>query len=330
MSAREEDKPFEADVDFLKQREYYSEFGPLRGYFLDWLGAIYWELQGTCGPIEYATRVCVARGIVEKVNTEHLMSSHMMLMKVIKNLFPYDQIKDSTSPALRAILGNQRGKVKPTKYRSLQDHCIKQPSLVSLRYKVLAEAFCSEVKSMVSILKENIQEEHLPSYLNIVDECMEKCREDREALIKCRKLYYLDYPEDQLTSVANYTIKNESTMNKRSDMPKDMEPEYIYKMIVKHTTAIRNDLQAIIIRTKEICSNLEKRKKVYYSEINELLIMNSTIRSFVSEGPFEEITKQISELGQYVEDIFSYTNYFPSDLLEDISKGHTIYKNGYI
>ena len=327
---RDEDRPFEADVNFMKQREYYSEFAPTRGYFFDWLSSIYWELQGTCGPIEYATRVCIAREIVQTVNVEHAMSSHLMLKKVLKNLFPYDMIKDPSSPALRSILGNQRGKVRFNKFRTLQDHCIKNETLIALRYHVLAEAFCSEAKSIVKILRENVDEEKLPIFHSIGKECLDKCNDDLNELIKARNMYYLNYPQEHLYSVSNITLKNEDNFKKRSDMPKDMEPEYIFKVIAKHTTAIRNDLQAVLIQAKEICGTVEKKKKQYYAEINDLLIMCSTIKGFVTDGPFDEIANMISELGRYVEDKFSINNFLPEDILSDLKNGNSLYRNGYL
>ncbi len=330
MSARDDDRPFEADVDFSKQREYYSEFAPLRNYFFDWISAIYWELQGACGPFEYATRVCVARDILEKINTDYAMSSHLLLKKILKNLFPYDQIRDSNSPSLRTILGNQRGKVRLNKFRTLQDHCVRSSQLIALRYKVLANAFCSEVRNIVKLLREKINEDELPVYNNLGKECADRCQDTLKELIRTRNQYYLNYPEEHLRSVSNATIKNEDNLKKRSDMPKDLEPEYIFRMIAKNTTSIRNELQAVLIQSKDICATIEARKKQYYAEINELLIMLSTIRNYVSDGPFDEISAIITELGRFVDDKYAYKNYLPGDILSDIEKGNSLYKNGYL
>ena len=330
MSTRDEDKAFESDVGFGRQREYYAEFAPARSYFMDWLSAMYWELQGACGPIEYATRVCIAREIVEKVNAEHAMSSHLMLKRVLKNLFPYDKIRDVYSPSLRTILGNQRGKVKFNKFRTLQDSCVKNPKLVELRYRIVSEAFCIEVRSIAKLLRENIDEEELPSYKNLGEQGLEKCRDTLDELIKVRQQFYLNYPPEHIRSVSNFTIKNEENLKKRSDMPKDMEPEYLCKLIAKYTTEIRNELQVILIQAKDVCSTLDTKKNAYFNEINELLIMNSTIRQYVHEGPFEEISQMVTDLGKYIEDKFDYLNYLPEDILSNLEKGYTIYKNGYL
>lgn len=327
---REEDKAFEADVDFAAQREYVRQFYPTRNYFLDWLSAIYWELQGTCGPFEYATRVCVAKKIVDKVNTEHLISSHMMLMRVVRNLFPYDKIHDSSSDSLKIILGNQRGAVKKPKFRTLQDYCVKSTELVTLRYRILGEAFCADAKNMLKLIKERVSEETLESNLNIVKQCMDTAKSDIDNLCKFRKQFYLDYPEDQLQSVAAATLRYEGGLKKRSDMPKDMEPEFVFQMIMKYTSAVRTHLQKIMIESKDLCARIDSRKNIYYSEINELLAMCASIREYVSDGPFDEILNDINLLAGHVEKFFSYEKYLPQDILNDLQKGYNMYKNGFI
>ena len=125
-------------------------------------------------------------------------------------------------------------------------------------------------------------------------------------------------------------LRMKRTLKKRSDMPKDMEPEYLYKLIAKYTTEIRNELQVVLIQAKDVCATLEAKKNSYFNEINELLIMNATIRQYVHEGPFEEISQMVTDLGKYIEDKFDYLNYLPEDILSNLEKGYTIYKNGYL
>ena len=330
MSLREEDKAFEADVDFVTQREYLSQFYPTRNYFLDWLVAIYWELQGTCGPFEYATRVCVAKKIVEKVNTEHLLSSHMMLIRVVRNLFPYDKINDSSSESLKMVLGSHRGVVKKPKYRPLQDFSVKSRELITLRYKVLAEAFCSDAKNVLKLIRDRLSEEKITPRLNIVQECMNEAKQDITNLRTFRNQFYLAYPEEQLQSVSTATSRFEDTLKKRSELPKDMEPEFMYQMIMKYTSSVRTHLQKIMIESKEVCANIDNIKQVYYSEINELLAMCASIREYVSDGPFDEIMGEINDLGEHIENLFSYEKYLPLDILNDLQKGYNMYKNGFI
>ncbi len=330
MGLRDDDKPFEADVGFAKQREYYSEFATLRPYLIDWLIAIYWELQGQSDPFEYATRVCISKEIVENINTDHTLSAHLVLRRVIRNLFPYEQIKDNTSIALRDILGNQRGKVKINKFRALRDNIVDNPKLVSMRYKVLAEAFCAEANALITLLRERVEDDYIPKYLSLGDECREKCAERLQELVKNRQLYYFNYPDEHLTSVSNFSIKNEGNLKKRSDVPKDMEPEYIYKIIAKLSTSIRNDLQAVLIQSKDICSTVLRKKKYYFSEINQLLVMSNTIRGFASDGPFDDINIEITSLSRFIDDTFKLSNFLPQDILDDLEKGNTLYRNGYL
>lgn len=329
-TSRDDENALETDVDFATQRQYYHRFDEEHSFFVDWLVAIYWELQGKTSPFEYATRICVAERILKTVNLSHVLASQKVLLRIVRNLFPYDKLGNKLPPKLCSILGESRGRIKLPKFRPLIDTAIKSDEMVLMRYRLLAEAFCGEAKNQITIIRESIDEEEIPSYMNLAKSLLQSCAEDVNELKRLREIFYLQYPPELIVSVANSTLKMQTDLKRRSELPKDMEPEYLFKVIGKHETMIRGKLQSIIMDASQVSDKINARKQVYFSEINELLTMSVTVQDYVSDGPFDEIQREAESLIRYLNDKFSLDKYMPADILQDLKLGNDLYLNGFL
>lgn len=325
-----DDRAFEADLEFNEQREFLARFQDTHGFFLDWLIAIYWELQGKNSPFEYAARVCIAEKILENTNLEHLMASQRTLLRVVRNLFPYDRISGEVPAGLRAILGECRGMLRKPRFRPLQDTVVKSEVLVQRRYTVLAKAFCGQAQNLLKILEEVVSEEEIPIRQNLAADALKEGKEELVELKRLRSEFFLVYPEEELTSVADSTIMKEAGLKRRSELPKDMEPEYMFKLIGKLETLVRGRLQSIMIEARHARDGILARKKVFINELNELLTMCATVKQYVESGSFDEINHASEDLIRQINTKFDLVRYLPADVLSDIEQGYALYKNGYL
>lgn len=325
-----EDKAFEADVDFSTQREYLLRYQPSYGYFFDWLAAIYWELQGKCSPYEYATRVAVAEKILENTNLDYILASQKALLRVVRNLFPYDKLSGQIPAGLQVILGASGNSLRKPRFRFLLDSAIKNPALVQQRYKVLARAFCGQAINLLKILREVVDEEEIVSHLSLSADLLKHSKDDLTELIRLRKEYFLGYPEEELCSVADQTLIKEVELKRRSELPKDMEPEYMLKLIGKLESVLRGKLQSVIIEAKNTRELILSRRKVYIDELNELLSMCMAVREYIGAASFEEINAGSDELVNYIDQKFALQNFLPVDVLADLEQGNAMYRSGYL
>lgn len=330
ISSPDIDKAYEDDVDFTTQREYLSRFSPSSNFFFDWLIAIYWELQGRCSPFEYATRICVAEKILDSTKLDHVMASQKVLLRVVRNLFPYDKLSDSVDDDLKILLGESRGKVKKPKFKPLQDIAARGDDMVSMRYNILASAFCGQAINLLKILRENIDDEDIPSYMNLARDALAAGEPDIDELVRLRKLFYLSFPEEELRSVADSTLRKCKDLKRSSDLPKDMEPEYMQQMLNKYVAMVHGRLQTIIMNAKDAISKVAARKQYYINQLNELLTMCTTVKSYVEEGDFEAVNRESEELIRYINKKFDLSYYLPQDVLSDIANDRILYKNGYL
>ncbi len=324
------DKAYEEDVDFSTQREYLARFQAPKGFFVDWLIAMYWELQGRCSPFDYATRICIAQKILESANLEHVMASQKVLLRVVRNLFPYDRLSTSVPEDLKMILGESRGKIKKPKFKPLNDAVAKSDRMVEMRYSILSAAFCGQATNLLKILRENIDEEEVTSYMNIASDALDAAVPDIKELERLRRTFYITFPEEEIRSVADSTLKKVKDLKRSSNMPKDMEPEYVQQMLNKYEAMLRGRLQTIIINGKDAITSIMARKQFYINQLNELLTMCTTVKSYVEKGNFDQLNHESEELIRYINRKFDLGNYLPKDVLSDIANDRTVYKNGYL
>lgn len=326
----QDDKPLEAEVGFARQREYLMRYQPSLGYFFDWLAAIYWELQGKASPFDYATRVGEAERILDKTNLEHALSSQKVLLRVVRNLFPYDKMTNGVPQGLQLILGDSSGTLRKPRFRPLQDSSIRNPDLVKQRYDVLGKAFCGQAVNLLKVLREVVDEEKIPSYMGMGGDTLRLCNEDMTELKRLRNVYFICFPEKELTSVSDDTMMAEISYKRRSELPKDMEPEVVLKTMGKLETAIRGRLQKVMIEAKNICEGLQERRKVYITELNELLTMCAAVREYIGAGSFEEINTGSEELLKHINGKFDVNLYLPADILADMQRDNKMYKSGLL
>lgn len=325
-----DDRAFEADVDFNQQREYLGRFRQPHGFFIDWLIAIYWELQGRCSPFEYATRVCVAEKILETANLDHVLASQKVLLRVVRNLFPYDKISGEVPVGLKSILGESHGALRRPRFRPLQDVAVHNEELVRRRYNILGAAFCGQAQNLLKILREVVDEDEVPSYMNLITDFYKSSQQDLIELKRLRGDFYLSFPEEELTSVADTTIAKEAELKRRSELPKDMEPEYMNQLIGKLEMVVRSKLQTLVIEGKNAREGIWARRKLFLHELNELLTMCATVKNYVDSSAFNEVNASTEELIRHINRKFELAQYIPADLLHDIDEDHKMYKSGYL
>lgn len=326
----EDEVPFEESVDFNEQREFLARYLPAHNYFVDWLIDVICELHGDVSPYGYAARVCTAQKIAEHVNLEHATASQKTLIRVIRNLFPYDRMQSKTlrGPLARCLGVGKEIKQRP--YRSLNDKVVKAAELVNLRYSVLVKAIIGYTISLTKVLYTSLDEEAIPDYRHFADDTIKECAADMEELKKFRNFYFFDFPEEEVCAVSSYAESLYDKLKKRKEMPRDMDAALVFQNIMKYQQIIRGRLQSIIIKGKEIEQIILEQRGRYIAQTSELTMMISTLQSFLStDADWHAIEEEIGKFLKDLEEKFRLDRYLPADVLEDIRLEHQLYKQGY-
>lgn len=329
MAKRDEELPLEATVEFNEQREYLARYLPANGYFYDWVVSMMAELQGRSSQFAYATRVCLAQRILDRNNPEHIMASQKAFLRVVRNLFPYDKIDKKISANVAKCIGKYNA--KNSAFRCLDDEHLKAPELITLRYRILTTAIVGYAISLIKILGENLDEEKMPEYLTFADDILTACKDDKAELQRLRAVYFFDFPEDEFGGVSDHAVQLQGTLKRRRELPKDMEPEFIFQQINKFIVIIRGRLQTILIKAKEIRAIILRQKEQYEKQITELNVMATTLQSLINtDTDWGEIAVSTATFADKLNDKFRLDRYLSGVILNDLTKEHTMYMNGFI
>lgn len=329
------DEAFESAYDFNQQREFAKPYVSSHPFIIDWLISMMYELQSKISPFEYATRVEVAQKQFDSVNPEHLAASQRTLQRVVRNLFPYNEVKDRLPDSLAQMLGKQpgqSGKVRKPPYRPLDDSLIESKALVAKRYKILGEAFGTYATGAIKLMGERLGEEEIKDHHTIASCVLDGIKESINQMVEHRKVLYPEFPPERLRHVSDDTLAMEKDLKLNAEMPKDMEPEYVLQTIQKQETIIRAQLNTIVIRAKEAVESIAKTKQVYIDTLAEVLSMAAALKSFVKETDefYAEIESESKQLKSAIERKFDLTRYLPREVIADVKVGNTQYKNGCI
>lgn len=323
---------FDEAIPFTEQRECLSAWQPLRHYILDWLIAIYYDLVGKVSPYEYAARVTAARKHLSKINETYQLATQKTLVKIVRNLFPYDQIDAGLPASIVALLEGEPGEQAQTRrldFLPLLDRVIREPSLVEERYAVLGDAFSRFAIGEMQEIRLRLQEETVQPQMDLAQARLAPLESVLQTLAEARKIYYQNFPEEELRSVSNHTIAMRVELPVNRNLPKGMEAEAVRKEIEKGEEVIRKELNVIMLRAKEAETAIQKRMEVYLGDLAGIMTMAAAVQGYVDTERFREIHAKAEELETYLHAFFDVRQYLPSDVCDDLEQGRRYYRDGW-
>lgn len=324
---------FDDVIPFSEQREYLSAWQPLRHYFVDWLIAIYYDLTGKTSPYEYAARVGVGRTLLSKLNDAYQVATQKTLVKIVRNLFPYDQVEGGLPSSIEALIVGEHGansELRKQDFLPLADRVIREPALVQERYAVLGEAFSRFAVGEIEEIKYRLEEETLEPHLDLAQSRMKGLEPTIETLAEARKIFYRDFPEEELRSVSNHTIAMRVELPVNRELPKGVEPDMLRKEIEKAEEIIRKELNVIMLRAKEMEEGIRRRMERYLGDLSAIMTMAATIQTYVDAERFQEIDKNANDLEGYIHTFFDKHQYLPADVCDNLDEGQRYYRDGWI
>lgn len=324
---------FEDIIPFSEQREYLSAWQPLRHYLLDWLIAIYYDLTGKTSPYEYAARVGMGRKLLTNLNDAYQVATQKTLVKIVRNLFPYDQVEGGLPSSIEGLIEGEHGaqsELRRQDFLPLLDRAIREPTLVQERYAVLGEAFSRFAIGETEEIKYRLQEEVLEPHMDLAHSRMKALEPAIEALAEARNIYYDDFPPEELRSVSNHTIAMRVELHVSRNIPKNVEPDTLRKDIEKGEEVIRKELNVIMLRAKEMEEGIRRRMERYLDDLSGIMTMAAAIQTYVDAERFQEIDMSARELESYIHAFFDKRQYLPSDVCDDLDEGRRYYRDGWI
>ncbi len=314
-------KAFEEGLPLKEKVAYAEPFVGKNPEWIAWMRDAFWSLMGKPGPYDYIARVCIARKRFAAIDAKHRSAAKVNLEQIVANLAPNpdDLLACSGKNSDHDSIG-----VAP-----LNDEIFKgvSPRIISMRYEILAKAFVMYVDTSMKMMSQDLEEEKEGAFVAEFRNFQEQLKEPLERMVEGRRKLYKDFPEEDLRSVHDRTLRIEKDLLENED---ERDPQTVKRQITGAERFITTILQAIMQKAREEIDRLQQKQEAYMARINPLYALCQVLSEYLEEECKEDLEKMFKEYAKAVEERFAPKNVLPAEVYQDFQSSLTMYRGGIL
>ncbi len=316
----------EHNMDFERMMAYATPHVGERWPFMHWLVHTLCHLMGTLSVYDYASRVHMAKEMLEAVNPSHTSAARLSLEQIIANLTPRPETIEAATQGLGAgpASAGGDGQLVP-----LDDEPILDPALPALRQEVLARAFILYCDVGIEALHQDMEEEEYPAFEDFHAKTMKKVTELAEELKARRKTMYADFPAEELTSVSDeIVLKRRTVYTVHDKLEGTAKMGRIQEEIESLESTMRSHLRETLSNAKRQLGHLRHLERRYLHELKNLDFFKCAVAGNLDANTLANAEQRLVDLEKAIKNQFAPQHYFPEEVLEDMQRGCLLYRDG--